>query len=225
MVTGIHHITTISSDPNRTVSFYRDLLGLRLVKQTVNFDSPDTYHLYFGDETGEPGTAMTLFPFVNAGTGMRGIQQSTKIQFAVPKGSLAFWYDRFLSKGVRTEKIEKKFGLSTIRFYDFDGLQLELVMHQDPEHFESWEQPGSGVSREHAIQGFFGVELSVGGKTETEKVLTDILDYEQVASEGNHTRYKSKTGTVSKCLDGHLEFKVQALFTMLHSGWQMTRQN
>lgn len=202
MTTGIHHITTISSDPNRTIQFYTEVLGLRLIKQTVNFDAPDTYHLYFGNELGEPGTAMTLFPFVQAGTGMRGIRQSTKIQFAIPPESLGFWVQRLVGKGVKTETIEKKFGKSGIRFYDFDGLQLELVMTDEHAGLQPWvPNEQKEITEENAIRGFFGVELSVGNKPATEEVLTELLGYELLAEDGFHTRYKNPAASHAKYLD------------------------
>ncbi len=191
MITGLHHITAIASDPERTLQFYVHTLGLRLVKRTVNFDTPTMYHLYFGDDLGAPGTLLTFFPITGTGTGMRGTSQATKIQLAVPMGSLGFWVERFRRLNVRTETIAKQFGRSTLRFYDEDGLQLELVMTDEHAHIEPWVGGRGDVPADVAVRGLFGVEVSVREAGESGKLLEHVLDYTAVATEGRRTRYRS----------------------------------
>jgi predicted esterase/catechol-2,3-dioxygenase len=190
MPAGIHHITAISSSAQKTYHFYSEILQLRLVKQTVNFDSPDTYHLYFGDEVGTPGTLLTFFPFERAGTGMRGTGQPTKVQFLIPKGSLGHWLARLQQFGVRHQGIEKQFGNSVLRFFDDDGLQLELVM-----------EANGPDSEETAIKSFFGIELSVRDKRPTIELLEAVFGYRVDREEDNHTRLIASEATHAKYID------------------------
>src|SRR5438128_3580503 len=124
---GIHHITAIAGDPQRNLDFYTQALGLRLVKRTVNFDDPGSYHFYFGDNIGSPGTIMTFFPWPGARRGARGSGQVTTVSFAVPRNSMAFWKERLRATHVIAEEIEGRFGCNALRFLDPDGLQLDIV--------------------------------------------------------------------------------------------------
>src|SRR5205085_8806813 len=124
---GIHHITAIAGDPQRNLDFYTETLGLRLVKRTVNFDDPGSYHFYFGDNIGSPGTIMTFFPWPGARRGGRGSGQVTTVSFAVPQNSMAFWKERLRANHVIAEEITGAFGNETIRFLDPDGLVLQLI--------------------------------------------------------------------------------------------------
>src|SRR5437868_7683115 len=121
---GIHHVTGIASDPQRNLDFYAGILGLRLVKRTVNFDDPTTYHFYFGDETGSPGTILTFFPWEGMGQGYTGTGMATNIGYSVPAGSLEFWADRFRQANVKQENIDERFGEQCLSFQDPDGLKL-----------------------------------------------------------------------------------------------------
>lgn len=197
MTNGIHHITAISSSPQKTYNFYTQILGLRLVKKTVNFDSPDVYHLYFGNESGEPGTVLTFFPFEDAGTGMRGLGQVTKIYFEISQGSIGFWLDRFITKGIKNNGINKRFDESYITFYDFDGLQLELVTSQE-RSFEPFES--SEISSENAIRGFFGAELSIESE-ESIKDILKVMGYEKQRESELFLRYENKDANGAKYLD------------------------
>ena len=123
---GIHHVTAIAGDPRTNVAFYAGVLGLRLVKKTVNFDDPETYHLYFGDELGHPGTIMTFFPWPGARRGRPGVGQLTVTSFAVPPQALGYWSERLRSHGVPAERgdlLEEEL----LAFADPDGLKLEIV--------------------------------------------------------------------------------------------------
>ncbi len=198
MTYGIHHITAISSNVQKTYDFYTKILGLRLVKKTVNFDSPYIYHLYFGNELGNPGTLLTFFVFENAGTGMRGVGQVTKVYFSIPKNALGFWLERFTVKGVKHSLIQKRFGEPYITFYDFDGLQMELVGVENDRR-KSWTT--QDIASENAIRGFYGAELSVDKLEETEKVLKQILGYEFVDSSDLLYRYVNKKADYANILD------------------------
>jgi glyoxalase family protein len=124
---GIHHVTAIAGDPLKNLSFYRRDLGLRFVKKTVNFDDPSTYHFYFGDETGSPGTILTFFPWTNVPAGRRGVGETRQTAFRVPLGSIGYWTQRFIEKGISHQTLEKRFGQSVLPFTDQDGMALALV--------------------------------------------------------------------------------------------------
>src|SRR5690554_5662257 len=154
-ISGIHHITAIVGDPQENVDFYAGVLGLRLVKKTINFDDPDTYHLYFGDETAKPGTIITFFPWGNAYKGKIGDGQVGVTSYAVPAGALAFWEKR-LEKFKVPFSTETRFGEQYITFDDPHGLHLELVERQDGES-NTWEI--GEVTKDVAIKGFGGATL------------------------------------------------------------------
>jgi glyoxalase family protein len=124
---GIHHITAIASDPQRNVDFYAQILGLRFAKRTVNFDDPSTYHLYFGDRTGRPGTAITFFAWPGARRGSRGTGQVIGASFAVSPGSLDYWKSRFEEHHVFCEQLPSRYEAPAMRLTDPDGLLLELI--------------------------------------------------------------------------------------------------
>src|SRR5215210_2898559 len=125
--TGIHHVTAIGGDPQRNVDFYEGILGLRLIKKTVNFDDPGTYHLYYGDEAGTPGTIMTFFPWPGAPKGRRGTGQVAATAFSVPRRALGYWVHRLIEHGVAFEGPTNRFEEKIISFEDPSGLWLELV--------------------------------------------------------------------------------------------------
>src|SRR5215213_8887624 len=128
---GIHHVTAIVDDPQENIDFYTNVLGLRLVKQTVNFDDPYTYHLYYGDEQGRPGTIVTFFPWPDGRRGSRGVGQISAIAFAVPAGALAFWQARLVENDWRFSEQEQRFGAAVLSLYDPAGLLLQLVEQPD----------------------------------------------------------------------------------------------
>ncbi|MBX9989449.1 ring-cleaving dioxygenase [Phreatobacter oligotrophus] len=187
MSLGIHHVTAISGPARRTLAFYGEVLGLRLVKKTVNFDDPGTYHLYFGDEAGSPGTILTFFPWENAGPGRLGIGQTQETVFRVPAESLGWWTHRFVEKGVPHEAIEKRFGRSTLAFRDPDGMRLALVGVTEAAGEPAWA--AGPVPAEAAIRGFDGVSLLVEKGEKTAAILTDVFGFEAAGTEGTTTRY------------------------------------
>jgi len=186
-VLGIHHVTAIASDPQRNLDFYVGLLGLRFVKRTVNFDDPHTYHFYFGDEVGTPGSIMTFFPWPRAFRGRQGTGQVAVTSFAILPSALSFWVERLLAHGVRYEGPKKREGSEQVlAFTDPDGLMLELVAHPSAEARPAWAS-APGISMDNAIHGFHGVTLWEEQGDATERVLTETLGFKPV-TEGRGTR-------------------------------------
>src|SRR5207245_7080827 len=157
-VLGIHHIPAIAGEPQANIDFYAGMLGLRLVKLTVNYDDPGTYHLYYGDEEGRPGTILTFFPWPGAPSGIKGTGQLTVISFSIPPDSIKFWENRIESHGIPFEGPIVRFGDDVLSFRDPDGLQLELTGSSTEDNRKGWEE--GPVPNEHAIRGFCNVTLS-----------------------------------------------------------------
>lgn len=205
-VHGIHHVSAIAGDPRATVDWYTDVLGLRLVKRTVNYDDQFMYHVYFGDRTGSPGTLFTLFPFgEHADPGRVGRPQAVATTFAVPDGSLGDWRDRLADHGVAVER-EDRFGGSVLSFSDPDGQPLELV--DGVERVASSTPWGDGpVPANQAIRGVDGVTLSTASVYRTARVL-EVLGYDLQAQDGDRIRYRlpDAPGGVVDLLDRDLPF-------------------
>lgn len=197
-MSGLHHVTAIAGDAARNRDFYTRVLGLRMVKKTVNYDDPGTYHLYFGDTQGSPGTIMTFFPWGHAAQGRGGLGLTHETQFRVPEGALGYWTHRFVELGVPHEAIEKRFGESVLAFKDPDGLSLALVGIAGAENEDAWE--GNGVAKERAIRGFHGALLLLDATAPTAGVL-DVLGYDEAGREGNVTRFKARGATVGGIID------------------------
>lgn len=136
-IKGLHHVTAVARDPQRNVDFYRNVLGQRLVKRTVNFDSPDTYHFYFADETGTPGSVLTFFAWGRTGLGVRGNGETNAVAYNVPVGSLAFWEARLKHNGITPEPVRTRFGQKLLAFADPDGMGVELVEVESPQPFST----------------------------------------------------------------------------------------
>lgn len=192
-ILGIHHITAIASDPQRNLDFYTGLLGLRLVKRTVNFDDPQTYHLYYGDEVGTPGSIMTFFPWPGARRGRQGTGQLVVTSFAVLPGALGFWVERLVRHGIHYEGPVKRGPEGpeqeqVLSFKDPDGLLIELVSLAAAEGRAGWGG-APGIPREHALRGFRGATLWVEQGDPTEQVLVDTLGFRPVREDGNTRRY------------------------------------
>ncbi|MBA4115362.1 MAG: ring-cleaving dioxygenase [Rubrobacter sp.] len=186
---GLHHVTAIAGDPQENVDFYAGILGLRLVKKTVNFDDDRSYHLYYGDAAGNPGTIMTFFTWPGATRGRIGTGQVSATSFAVPEDSLGYWLERLLQYGVRFEQPVRRFDETVVAFRDPDGIPVEIVARPGNEGGEVWE--GSPVSAETAIQGISGVTLSERSAEVAENVLTNLLGFEKVEERDGRTRYLS----------------------------------
>jgi len=186
MTTGIHHVTAVSGEIDRTLDFYGRVLGLRMVKRTVNYDDPATYHLYFGDEVGRPGTVLTFFPWPGGSRGRHGLGQAAVAAFLVPEASLGFWIERLVAAGVAHEGPSRRFDEQVLSFVDPDGMLLELVARADAP-VQAWQ--GGPVPAEHAIRGFHGVTLWVNGDPGTRALLTDALGFRVVQEADGRTRF------------------------------------
>ncbi len=195
-VLGIHHVTAIASDAQRNLDFYVGLLGLRLVKRTVNFDDPETYHLYYGDDVGTPGSIMTFFPWPGARPGRHGTGQVAVTAFAVLPRSLGFWVERLVRHGIRYEGPTRQ----VISFRDHDGLMLEIVGDLGAEARPAWGA-APGIPREHAIHGFHGVTIWADKGDATERVLVDTLGFRPVHEDGTTRRFAAGDGGPGTVVD------------------------
>jgi glyoxalase family protein len=185
-ITGIHHITAIAGNAQQNIDFYTGILGLRLVKKTINFDAPDVYHFYFGDTLGRPGTVFTTFPFTGARKGAKGAGEVTYTAFSIGNSSLDFWKDRLKKFGIPVSDVLSRFGDSVIRFEDHDGMGIELVAN-DQDDREGWTY--GHIPLEHSIKGFYGATLNLRAKELTEQLLTRHMDYRFIGQEGDRYRY------------------------------------
>jgi glyoxalase family protein len=197
-ISGLHHVTAIASDPQRTLDFYVGLLGLRFVKRTVNFDDPTSYHVYFGDARGTPGTVLTFFLWPGARRGTRGIGQIEATAFVIPPNSAGYWLERFREHHVPAEKIPARFGEEVIRIVDPDGLLIELIGSIPTTGFELWS--GGTVPVEYSLRGFHGVSVSLKGYEQTAKLLNETFGYQLLEQSGNRFRFaaprESGTGRI-----------------------------
>jgi glyoxalase family protein len=186
---GLHHITAIAGDPQANLDFYTGVLGLRFVKKTVNFDDPGTYHLYYGDEIGNPGTVLTFFPWgPRLGKGRQGVGQAVVIGFSVPEGALDFWQRRLQALDIEVGTPRERFGERVVELSDPDGLSLALV----EDSFKRDERSGyatEAVPSDVAIRGFHSVLLAEEGYEQTAELLTGPLGFHKVAEEGNRVRF------------------------------------
>ena len=203
-ILGIHHVTAIASDPQRNVDFYSGLLGLRLVKRTVNFDDPQTYHLYYGDEVGTPGSIMTFFPWPGARRGRVGAGQVAVTAFSVLPSAIGFWIERLVRHGIAHKSpVRRGQGADAeqvLPFTDPDGLLLEIVGHPGAETRPAWAD-APGIPREHAIHGFHAVTLWLGDATRSERVLTDTLGFRAVSEDESTRRFAAGDGGPGTIVD------------------------
>lgn len=190
---GLHHMTALCGDAQRNVDFYVGVLGLRLVKKTVNFDDPGTYHLYYGDGAGTPGTLLTFFAWPHAQRGRHGLGQVTATALTVPTTALPFWQKRLADNNVAVGDVTTRFGQQTLSFEDPDGLVLELVARSGTasETISLWN--ASTVPAEYAIRGMDGVTLTVAKREPTEAMLT-TLGFTLVGEEQGRVRYTASSG-------------------------------
>jgi catechol 2,3-dioxygenase-like lactoylglutathione lyase family enzyme len=198
-ILGIHHVTAIAGDPQRNLDFYTGILGLRLVKLTVNYDDPDTYHFYYGDALGRPGTVLTFFPWPGAHKGRKGTGQATSVSFSIPSGSPGFWMEHLAERGIETVGPIERFGEELLTFSDPDGLKIELVSGAGK---ATDTAPKAGpVPPEHAIRGFHGVTLSEEGYERTASLLSEGMEFRFVGSSGNRFRHEVGPGGHGALLD------------------------
>src|SRR5579863_1738827 len=197
-ILGIHHVTAIASNPQRNLDFYREVLGLRLVKRTVNFDDPETYHFYFGDEVGTPGTILTFFPWLFASPGRTGAGMATTTSFNVPDASLGYWEERLKKLGIPVKREPTRFEEEVLAFSDPDGLNLEIVGHTNTRAPHPWQE--AAVPSQHSIRGFYSVTLSEQGCEKTAELLS-IMGFQKIAEDGNRFRFDVGEGGASARLD------------------------
>jgi glyoxalase family protein len=188
-MSGIHHVTAISGKATRNLDFYTHVLGLRFVKKTVNFDDPGTYHLYYGDQVGHPGTILTFFPWEHAAAGRGGVGQTQQTSFRIPISSIGYWTHRFVDQGIAHSAPEKRFGESVLSFTDPDGMSLALVGVAGAESEPAWT--AGAIPVEHAIRGFHGVTLLLDDGTRTAAILTDVLGFMSAGQDGSLARYRA----------------------------------
>ena len=187
MISGIHHVTAIASDPQANLDFYTRFLGLRLVKKTVNFDDPGSYHFYYGNSTGSPGTIMTFFPWPGARRGRQGNGQVTVTSFAVPRDSIGAWVTKLSKANIDFDGPFSRFGEETLVFSDPDGLKLEII--------------GSTDTEGEAIQSFHSATIAEEGYEKTARLLTEVMGFTFAGEDGNRFRFTAKGGGPSKIVD------------------------
>jgi len=199
IIQGIHHITAIAGGAQRNYDFYTKVLGLRMVKKTVNFDDPGTYHFYYGNENGAPGTILTFFPWEGIVPGRAGVGMATEIGYSVPVGSLEFWADRFKTYNTAQDPIAERLGEHYLSFRDPDGLRISLIASKYPDDRQGWTTPE--VTNTAATKGFHSVTLTLKDIKATASVLTDIFGYALKEQEGNRYRFITPDGAAASIVD------------------------
>ena len=189
LVTGLHHVTAMTSDPQKNLDFYAGILGLRLVKKTVNFDAPEVYHFYYGNESGAPGTIITFFPYVGIPKGRKGKGQLTVTSFSIPEGSIDYWLKRLQCFGVRHKAPQARFD-DEIYIYleDEDGLGLELIGNRKDGRTG---YTNGNIPQEHAIKGFYGITLAEECYEKTAGLLVGQMDHALIQEKGNRFRFSA----------------------------------
>jgi len=225
-ILGLHHITAIADNAKRNLDFYTGVLGLRLVKKTVNFDDPGTYHFYFGNEQGDPGTILTFFPWEGIGKGRQGAGMATHIGYAVPEGSLDFWKNRLKEHQVAFQE-DEIFGEKLISFTDPDGLQIQFIEPSTKDNRSVWTT--AQIKDENALKGFHNITLSLKEADPTLRVLTDILGYTVQGQENG--RYRLSTDSIGTAnivdilADANLSFGRNAAGTNHHVAFRVKDDN
>lgn len=193
-ILGIHHVTAICGDPQRNLDFYVGVLGLRMVKLTVNYDDPETYHLYYADGTGSPGSVMTFFPWPSAPNGRIGTGQVVVTSFSVPETSLTYWRERLAERAIAFREVQSDYGELAIEFDDPDGIGLQLVAVKS-DNRTPWA--GGTVPKEHAIRGFHGVLLSLEAYERTAGIMANSLGFVKIGEHGTRFRFASTAEAIS----------------------------
>ena len=200
-VAGLHHVTAIAGPPQENLDFYAGVLGMRLVKRSVNQDDPGTYHLFYADAEGHPGTDLTFFPWSQMAPSHEGHGLSSEVALAIPRGSLDFWADRLQSKGVATSPMEARFGEQTLPLRDPHGLRVALVESANclDRSFTSWEQ--SPIPKAHQIRGLHGARMVERDLARTTNFLTEAMGFKSVGTENGWHRYAVGDGESGRHID------------------------
>ena len=198
-ISGIHHITAIAGNAQSNYDFYTGVLGLRLVKRTVNFDDPGTYHFYYGNETGTPGTILTFFPWEGIAGGRSGTGMVTDVGYSVPAGSLEFWQERFRQHGVQQGPVAERMGETYLPFADPDGLNISLIVSKTPDDRAPWAT--SEVGPDAATKGFHSVTLTLRSVAPTAEILTELFGYTLKEQEGNRYRFITDANPTAAIVD------------------------
>lgn len=221
-INGIHHITVMASDPQNNYDFYTQTLGMRFIKKTVNFDAPDVYHLYYGDEKGSPGTILTFFPFPDARRGKRGTGEINIVSFSVPSNSLQYWMNRLAERAINFNGPNNKFGHEYISLLDPDGMKIEIAADTNADSIEGWFN--GDVPAEHSIRKFFSSTFYLSDAKPTEKLLTQVMGAKLIASEGNVRRYtlgeKESLVFVDIIEDASIPRGISGAGTVHHIAWR-----
>jgi glyoxalase family protein len=196
---GLHHVTAIAGNPQGNVDFYTEVLGQRLVKLTVNFDNPGTYHLYYGDEAGHPGTILTFFPWPHLRKGGRGSGQPTSTAYSIPAGSAGYWIERLKQFGIPYDKPYERFNEEVLALYDPDGLQLELVANENASPDRAWRR--GTVPPEHALRGFYSITLTEKNLDPTASILGDVMGFRCAGETNNRCRFEVGEGADKARID------------------------
>lgn len=198
-ITGIHHITAMASDPQRNIDFYHSILGQRFIKSTVNFDDPSTYHFYYGDRIGTPGTILTFFPWPGAKRGRIGSGEASAVAYTIHPDSLDYWLDRLRNHDIPVDGINKRFGESVIPFVDPDGMQLELITDKRSVELEFWRE--GPIPEEHALRGFHGITLMEAELGPSAKLLTETLGFTTISQDKDRIRFKLSSDSAGIFVD------------------------
>lgn len=202
-VRGIHHVTAIAADPQQNLDFYVGVLGMRLVKRSVNQDDPGTYHFFYADAEGHPGSDLTFFPWPRAPSGRQGTGLTTEVALAVPRGTLEFWSERLKRAGRAPRATEERFGERVLALADPHGLPLALVETADPRDFTPWD--AGPVPAEVQVRGLHAVRLLERGYDPTSRVLEDVLGFTALRDEDGWRRYGAMGGGSGKVLEVRAE--------------------
>lgn len=198
-IRGLHHVTAVTRSAQQNVDFYRQVLGQRLVKKTVNFDAPEAYHLYFADEIGTPGSVLTFFVWPRIRGGVRGNGETAAVAYNVPAGSLGFWHDHLERNGIPTLPVELRFGQEVLALDDPDGMQVELVASGESAEIRHWE--AGPIPRVHALSGFHSVTLWLEEIEQTADLLMKQMGYTFAERAGNRHRFLGGPGSLARVID------------------------
>lgn len=198
-IEGLHHITAVAGSPQGNVDFYRNILGQRMVKKTINFDDPTTYHLYYADAIGTPGSVVTFFPWAGMRKGIRGNGTTNALAYNIPDSAMGFWQEHLKRCGIHTEAVETRFGANVLAFDDPDGMRIELVGSAPFADIVHWDE--GPVDARYAIQGFHSATLWQDNVENTAAVLTTLMGYSFSGQEGNRYRFTGGQGSLASVID------------------------